>query len=239
MFVIPFIGPRYREGDNETGQSSSLTDKESISSSSRDEISTENVEIENKHFFKVLLAKFGKMLQHGVDQEVADYEASRNREMHEVATKYDNDTEQLYSFLQIMTGSFASFAHGANDVSNSIGPLSTIYLIHTTGTIDATGSTDVPVKLLALGGAAIDVGLLFYGYHVMRSLGNKFTYHSPSRGFAMELGTSLTVLSASRFGMLNKKFEIYIKILTNLKFKLALTFVFFLKKDFLYQQLIA
>ncbi|CAB5345953.1 unnamed protein product [Rhizophagus irregularis] len=120
--------------------------------------------------------------------------------MHDNAVRFDKDTEKLYSFLQIITGAFASFAHGSNDVSNAIGPLATIYLIYTTGEVDPSGVSPVPLWLMALGGAAIDAGLLFYGYHVMRSLGNQITYHSPSRGFSMELGTSLTVLTASKVG---------------------------------------
>jgi hypothetical protein len=42
---------------------------------------------------------------------------------------------------------------------------------------------------------------LVYGYHVMRSLGNKITQVSPTRGFAMELGAAITVLLASRLGL--------------------------------------
>lgn len=35
----------------------------------------------------------------------------------------------------------------------------------------------------------------------MRSLGNKITQVSPTRGFAMELGTAITVLLASRLSL--------------------------------------
>lgn len=165
-----------------------------------DENSLDSIQNEKKSFFKRFLSKFGDLLQRGVEQEVADYKAHETQEMHDSAVRFDKDTEKLYSFLQIITGAFASFAHGSNDVSNAIGPLATIYLIYTTGEVDPSGLSSVPLWLMALGGAAIDAGLLFYGYHVMRSLGNQITYHSPSRGFSMELGTSLTVLTASKVG---------------------------------------
>lgn len=42
---------------------------------------------------------------------------------------------------------------------------------------------------------------LVYGFNVMRSLGNKITQVSPTRGFAMELGAAITVLLASRLGL--------------------------------------
>jgi sodium-dependent phosphate transporter len=165
-----------------------------------EEISLNSVEKENKTFFQKIWKKLRDILQRGVEQEVAEYKAHETQEMHDSAIKYDKDTERLYSFLQIMTGAFASFAHGSNDVANAIGPLATIYLIYTTGEVDPSGISPAPIWLLALGGAAIDAGLIFYGYHVMRSLGNQITYHSPARGFSMELGTSLTVLTASKVG---------------------------------------
>ena len=49
-----------------------------------------------------------------------------------------------------------------------------------------------------LSAVALDIGLLTYGHHIMRALGNKITYHSPSRGFCMELGAMFTVLRLTR-----------------------------------------
>ena len=46
----------------------------------------------------------------------------------------------------------------------------------------------------------MDLGLVLYGYKVMRSLGNNLCYHSPSRGFCMELAALTTVLWASATG---------------------------------------
>ena len=55
--------------------------------------------------------------------------------------------------------------------------------------------------ILAFGGLSIGLGFLLYGYHLMRSLGNNLTSHSPSRGYCMEFGASITVLIASRIGL--------------------------------------
>jgi phosphate/sulfate permease len=44
-------------------------------------------------------------------------------------------------------------------------------------------------------------GLWLYGFRVMRALGNQITYHSPSRGYSMELGATMTVLAASKLGI--------------------------------------
>jgi solute carrier family 20 (sodium-dependent phosphate transporter) len=112
---------------------------------------------------------------------------------------YDNKTEHLYSFLQVLTCAVASFAHGSNDVSNAVGPLSAIFLIWRTS--ELSSKSPVPVWLLAYGGAAIVIGLWTYGYNIMRNLGNRLTLHSPSRGFSMELGSATTVILATRLGL--------------------------------------
>jgi solute carrier family 20 (sodium-dependent phosphate transporter) len=102
----------------------------------------------------------------------------------------------MYSFLQILTASTASFVHGANDVSNAIGPFATIYEIWHTARISS--SAPVPTWILAFGGGAIVLGLWTYGYNIMKNLGNRLTLHSPSRGFSMELGSAVTVVMATR-----------------------------------------
>ena len=118
---------------------------------------------------------------------------------HAIVERYDLKVEHLYSFLQVMTAATASFAHGANDVSNAMGPLSAIYQIWRTNT---TGSkSEVPIWVLIFGGAAISIGLWTYGYNLMRNLGNRITLHSPSRGFCMELGAALTVVMATRLAL--------------------------------------
>ncbi|KAM5442219.1 Na+/Pi symporter [Microsporum ferrugineum] len=119
--------------------------------------------------------------------------------MHAEVKHYDNKTEHLYSFLQVLTAATASFAHGSNDVSNAIGPLTTIYLVWDTNTIAKKAS--VPIWILVFGGAAISIGLWTYGYNMMRQLGNRLTLHSPSRGFSMELGAAITVILASQLGL--------------------------------------
>lgn len=80
-----------------------------------------------------------------------------------------------------------------------MGPLSAIYEIWNAGKV--LPKIPVPVWVLAFGGAAIDIGLMTYGYNIMRNLGNRITLHSPSRGFSMELGAALTVVLASRLAI--------------------------------------
>src|SRR5690606_15427397 len=105
-------------------------------------------------------------------------------DMHSRATRFDNRAESAYASLQVLTAAAASFVHGANDVSNSVAPLSTAYEVWLNGEVKTY--VGVPVWILCFGGGAIVLGLLTYGYHVMRNLGNRLTLISPSRGFCME-----------------------------------------------------
>ncbi|KAI9029243.1 solute carrier family 20 [Hyaloraphidium curvatum] len=139
----------------------------------------------------------------GMNQEIANHDNEKYAYLHDVAVVYDSKAEELYSFLQVFTCSLASFAHGSNDVANAIGPLATIYSIWSVGgyCIRLTKSSPIELWTLAFGGAAISIGLATWGYNVMRTLGNHLTYHSPSRGFSMELGASFAVLTASFIGI--------------------------------------
>ncbi|KAJ3373726.1 hypothetical protein HDU91_006055 [Kappamyces sp. JEL0680] len=134
-------------------------------------------------------------LTRGMFVDVATVENEHVKEIHAKAVKYDNKTEYLYSFLQVCTAAFSSFAHGSNDVSNAAGPFAGIVSIYDNAAVPSNSS--VTVWILVLLGLAIDCGLVLYGYRVMKSLGNNITYHSPSRGFSMELGSALTVVTAS------------------------------------------
>lgn len=145
-----------------------------------------------------------KAIFNGVDQDVISAQNKKSmlspdmEEKHALAAHYDNKAEFMYSFLQIMTACTASFTHGANDVSNAIGPYSTIFQIWQSGVLPPGGEASVPLWILAFGGVGLVIGLWTYGYHIMHNLGNRLTLHSPSRGFSMELGSTITIIIATR-----------------------------------------
>lgn len=45
------------------------------------------------------------------------------------------------------------------------------------------------------------IGLWTYGYKIMVNLGNRITLISPTRGFSCELGSTITIIIATRFGL--------------------------------------
>ncbi|KAL4930447.1 inorganic phosphate transporter [Aspergillus undulatus] len=125
-------------------------------------------------------------------------EGARMERVYACATKYSNEVEHAFSFIQVITACTASFAHGANDIGNSVGPWAVMYGAWRTRNA-AESEADVAVWQLAVLSASISLGLITYGYNIMKVMGNKITYHSPSRGCSMEMGAALTVLIFSQY----------------------------------------
>eukprot|EP00210_Caulerpa_lentillifera_P005515 g5274.t1 len=121
------------------------------------------------------------------------------RRIHNVTEKFDRDTEEAFKYLQVFTAMCDSFAHGANDVANSIGPFTAIYLIYRNGS--SSNKATVPVWILVLGGTGIVIGLATYGYNIIRAIGVKLVKVTASRGFSIELGSAIVIIIGSQYGI--------------------------------------
>lgn len=126
-------------------------------------------------------------------------EGRRMTRVYSRADKYSNEVEHTYSFVQVLTACTASFAHGANDIGNSVGPWAVIYATWKTG-VAQDKEAQVPIWQLAVLALTLAAGLATYGFNIMKGefssqivfeetvtnvctvMGNKITYHSPSRG---------------------------------------------------------
>lgn len=97
-------------------------------------------------FFKWLFLR-------GVDHDIVNMQSKQTRltgdlaAIHAHVKHYDNKTEYLYTFVQVMTACTASFTHGANDVANAIAPFATIYQIWHEGDLDGS-KAPVPTWIL-------------------------------------------------------------------------------------------
>ena len=107
--------------------------------------------------------------------------------------------ERVFAVLMVITASGLAFAHGSNDVANAVGPVAAIVSTAHTGVVSATAG--VQTWILLLGGIGIVIGLATYGVRVIRTVGQKITHLTPSRGFAAELAASTTIVVASGTGM--------------------------------------
>lgn len=94
-------------------------------------------------------------------------EGERMHRVYAYAKKYPNEVEHTYSFVQVLTACTASFAHGANDIGNSVGPWAVIYGAWKTGDA-AAAKAEVQVWQLAVLALAISLGLVTYGYNIMK-----------------------------------------------------------------------
>lgn len=107
--------------------------------------------------------------------------------------------EKVFAILMVITASGLAFAHGSNDVANAVGPLAAVVSTAQTGSIASKAALNP--WILFVGGIGIVIGLATYGRKVIATVGTKITHLTPSRGFAAELGASMTIVVASSTGM--------------------------------------
>ena len=104
----------------------------------------------------------------------------------------------LFRLPLIGSAALLSFAHGANDVSNAVGPLSAI--VHSVGVGgDAIGHP--PLWVMLIGAFGISVGLLLFGPRLIRLVGEEITKLNPMRAYCVALSTAFTVIVASWLGL--------------------------------------
>ncbi|MGY6517652.1 MAG: inorganic phosphate transporter [Lysobacteraceae bacterium] len=107
--------------------------------------------------------------------------------------------EKIFGVLMVITACSMAFAHGSNDVANAVGPVAAVISVASTGVVE--GRTAVSPWVLLLGGGGIVLGLATYGRKVMRTVGEKITALTPSRGFAAEMAAASTIVLASSTGL--------------------------------------
>ncbi|WP_127144346.1 inorganic phosphate transporter [Pelagibacterium montanilacus] len=107
----------------------------------------------------------------------------------------------LFRLPLIFATALLSFAHGANDVANAVGPLAAIVAVVDLGEAAATGSVALPIWVLAIGALGIALGLALFGPRVIRTVGEKITKLNEIRGYCVALSAAVTVLVASALGL--------------------------------------
>jgi PiT family inorganic phosphate transporter len=127
--------------------------------------------------------------------------AAAHLQVRHASRKMENRNQSLKKLFRtplIISAALLSFAHGANDVANAVGPLAAIVRAATPG--DAVAGT-APQWVMVIGALGISVGLLLYGPRLVRMVGGEITKLNPMRAFCVALSTALTVIVASWFGL--------------------------------------
>ena len=105
----------------------------------------------------------------------------------------------LFTVPLIFAAALLSFAHGANDVANAIGPLAAINDAVMTGGI--SGKAGIPLWVMAVGALGIALGLALYGPKLIRTVGSEITELDQMRAFSVAMAASITVIIASQLGL--------------------------------------
>jgi PiT family inorganic phosphate transporter len=105
----------------------------------------------------------------------------------------------LFRLPLIFAAALMSFAHGANDVANAIGPLGAI--VEATGIQTFARNLDAPFWVTAIGAFGISVGLALYGPRLIRVVGSQITRLNPVRAFCVAMAAAITVIIASALGL--------------------------------------
>lgn len=118
------------------------------------------------------------------------------------ATKLENSrasVNSLFTIPLIFSAALLSFAHGANDVANAVGPLAAINDAIVNGGISSKAS--IPLWVMSVGGLGIALGLALYGPKLIRTVGSEITELDQMRAFSIAMAASITVIIASQLGL--------------------------------------
>lgn len=113
----------------------------------------------------------------------------------------------LFNIPLIFSVALLSFAHGANDVANAIGPLAAIKdaIAADWGFVSITNiigkDSSVPTWIMILGAAGLVIGLSVFGSRLINTVGWEITKLNQIRAFCVALSAAITVIIASQLGL--------------------------------------
>ena len=105
----------------------------------------------------------------------------------------------LFTWPLIFAAALLSFAHGANDVANAIGPLAAINDAVSAGSVVTAAS--IPMWVMLVGALGLAVGLMLFGPRLIKTVGSEITELDQTRAFCIALSAALTVIIASQLGL--------------------------------------
>ncbi|GGA96254.1 inorganic phosphate transporter [Allosediminivita pacifica] len=105
----------------------------------------------------------------------------------------------LFRMPLVISAALLSFAHGANDVANAVGPLAAIVYAQQTG--GGAAEVAIPVWVMAIGAIGISFGLVLFGPKLIQMVGSQITKLNPMRAYCVALSAAVTVIAASWLGL--------------------------------------
>lgn len=105
----------------------------------------------------------------------------------------------LFGIPLVVSAALLSFAHGANDVANAVGPLAAIVQASQSG--DFIQAVSLPFWVMIIGAFGISFGLFLFGPKLIRMVGGQITKLNPVRAYCVALSAAITVIVASWLGL--------------------------------------
>jgi PiT family inorganic phosphate transporter len=106
---------------------------------------------------------------------------------------------ELFTIPLVFAAALLSFAHGANDVANAVGPLAGIHDAILSG--DTHSKASIPIWVMMVGALGIALGLALYGPKLIRTVGSEITELDKTRAFCIAMAAAITVILASQLGI--------------------------------------
>merc|ERR1719189_3042472 len=88
-----------------------------------------------------------------IQQRLEEEATPELKRMLDGTIRFNQKAEYVFVSCQVLSACFAAFAHGSNDVANSIGPLAAVFAIWESGEVSKKSS--VELWILTLGGVGI------------------------------------------------------------------------------------
>jgi len=107
--------------------------------------------------------------------------------------------KSLFALPLVLSAALLSFAHGANDVANAVGPLAAIVHANEFGVV--SGQVAIPMWVMVIGAFGISFGLFLFGPKLIRMVGSQITKLNPMRAYCVALSAAITVIVASWLGL--------------------------------------
>lgn len=112
------------------------------------------------------------------------------------------DVNKLFTYPLIGSAALLSFAHGANDVANAVGPLAAIVgILEHSGEGMGASAVGIPKWVMLVGAAGISLGLLLFGSKIVNTVGQSITKLNHVRAYCVALSAAMTVIVATGLGL--------------------------------------
>lgn len=105
----------------------------------------------------------------------------------------------LFGIPLVLSAALLSFAHGANDVANAVGPLAAI--VHAVSDGASGDRVQIPYWVMIVGAMGLSVGLMLFGPKLINIVGSEITRLNAMRAWCVALSAAMVVIVASWLGL--------------------------------------